>query len=140
MAHSRCLFAACLIGGCSQETQDQISNGQEQAKAAQQVTEKAGEAAKAAQDAGQKIKAGVDKAQVATESAVESGKVKSALGFASGLDTSNIDVSTDLPSMTIKVTGTVPTDKQLDQANTLVKAIAGDEYKVDSGLTVKAKT
>jgi osmotically-inducible protein OsmY len=131
------IFAACLVGGCSQETQNQITSGQEQAKAAEQLGEKANEASKAAADAGQKIKAGVDKAQVASEAAIETGKVKSALGFASGLDMSNIDVSTDLPTKTIKMTGTVPSAAELDQANSLVKAIAGNEYKVDSSLAVK---
>ncbi len=65
---------------------------------------------------------------------LETGKVKSALRTASGLDTSHIDVETVGKKVILK--GSVRTAQQKHQAELIAKGICGQEYQLVNQLTV----
>jgi len=142
-------IAALLLAGCSQEAKEDMSQaGAAAGQASQKMgdaasktgeavatdTAKAGEAVKEAGTAA--VEATKDVAENAAEAAM-SPKVKTALLNASGLETKDLNVETAHGTITLK--GTVPDQKQKDQAGTVAKGIAGTEYKVDNQLTIAGK-
>lgn len=136
------------IVGCSQAARDQYgAAGQDASQATKETgqaiatdAKKTGEAAtEAATAAGTEMKNAAANTKAASDNALETAKVKSALDTAAGLDTKNLDVDTDTVAKTITLKGSVPDDKQKAQAETVAKGIAGAEFKVVNNLTVGAK-
>jgi osmotically-inducible protein OsmY len=119
--------ASLVLNGCSSETRDQYGAASQQA----------GQAIKKDTEiAGKEIKVAADKTKIAADNLLETTKVKSALGEASGLSTKNIDVDTDSLTKVITLKGSVPDEKQKNQAETIAKGIAGTEFKVVDNLKI----
>ena len=78
-------------------------------------------------------------AKEATDRALMTGKVKSALKSAAGLDTSALNVDTEKDGA-VHLTGSVPTAAQKKQAESVAKGIVGSTYKLDNELTVAASS
>lgn len=122
------IAAAIGIGifGCSPAARDQYNDaGQDVGNA----TTKTGEAM--ATDAGN--------AKAAADNTLMTSKVTSALQSASGLVTKDINVDTDSKAKTITLNGSVPTDTNKNQAETVAKGIAGSELTVVNNLMITGK-
>lgn len=121
------LAMGITLCGCNQETRDQYSAaGQQAGQAVKKDTE----------IAGKELETAADKAKISADNLLETSKVKSALGSASGLNTRHIDVDTDSKAKTITLSGLVPDQKQKVQAETVAKGIGGSEFKVIDKLIV----
>lgn len=116
-----------VVCGCSSEAKDQY---QDAGKSLSRATEATGDA----------IAADAKGAKKSADEALESGKVKTALDSASGLDTSKIQVHTDMGTKKISLDGSVTTGAQKNQANSVAKGIAGTEFKLVDNLVVAAKS
>jgi osmotically-inducible protein OsmY len=105
-----------ILGGCSQETKENMdATGESMAKDAQN--------------------AGANAAN-ATEGAAVTGKIKTALMSAEGVDSEHINVDTVDKTVTLK--GSVDTEAAKQKAEQIAKDQAGSEYTVNNELTVGA--
>lgn len=110
-----------VLGGCSEE--------------AKQDYDKAGEnIGKAADATGDAMATDADKAGESVEGAAITGKVKSALMSAEGVDSEHINVDTVGKTVTLK--GSVDTDAAKMKAEQIAKDQAGSDYTVVNELTV----
>ena len=132
-------IAVLLLGGCSQEAKEDMSQAGDAASTAAAKTGEA--AAKTGEAAATDVKKAGDTAVEVTKDAAANvadatmtPKVKQALLGASGLETKDINVETANNTITLK--GSVPTADQKKQAETVAKGVAGKDYKVDDQLTV----
>jgi osmotically-inducible protein OsmY len=136
-------IAVLLLGGCSQEAKEDMSQAGDAASTAAAKTGEA--AAKTGEAAATDVKkAGDVAAQTAKDAAANvadatmTPKVKAALQAAAGLETKDINVETANNTITLK--GSVPDEKQKAQAETVAKGVAGTQYKLDNQLTVSGAT
>jgi len=142
-------LAVLLLAGCSQEAKEDMSQaGSSMGQASQKMgdaasktgeavatdTKKAGEAVSEAGTAA--VEATKDAAQNAAEAAMTP-KVKTALLNANDLETKDLNVETS--HGVIKLTGSVPSQKQKDQAGVLAKATAGNDFKVENQLAIAGR-
>ncbi len=143
-------LAVLMLGGCSQEAKEDMSQAGADASAATSkmgdAASKTGEAAATdAKKAGETVAKAGDAAVEATKDAAANvadatmtPKVKAALQSAAGLETKDINVETAHNTITLK--GSVPDAKQKKQAEDATKALAGTQYKVVNELTVSGAT
>ena len=125
---SRFLTAACaaifslgLLAGCSQEAKEDLDT--------------AGDSmAKAADKTGEAIKADAENAGDAMGDAAVTGKVKTALIGAEGIDAEHINV--DTVGKTVMLKGTVDSEAAKSKAAQIAQDQAGSEYTVENQLTV----
>jgi osmotically-inducible protein OsmY len=112
-----------VIIGCSQQARDQYGEaGQDASKAAKQT--------------GQAAVTDAANTKTAADNTLETTKVTGALNSAAGLETKNINVDSDTKAGTITLNGSVPDEKQKEQAETVARGIAGSEFKVMNNLKV----
>lgn len=111
------------IFGCSPAARDQYSDAGK-------------DVSKATTKTGQAIATDAANAKVAADNALMTTKVTSALQSASGLVTKDINVDSDTKTKTITLNGTVPTDGQKNQAETVAKGIGGSEFTVVNNLKI----
>ena len=148
---STAIVAGVVLGlglvGCTEESKSKYdAAGQEISKAAKDTGQALESDAKvagkdikqAADSAGVKLKVAADKTKEASDNAVESTKVKTALNSASGLQAKDISVTTDNKAKTVTLGGTVPDSKQKAQALSIAKGIVGTEYKLADNLKAVA--
>lgn len=111
------------LGGCSPEARDSY-----------------GEAGKDLSEAGKKTGDGLatdaKETKIAMDNGLLTGKVKSALQTAQGLDSTSIDVDSNTKIRVITLNGSVPTEDQRDRAVSLAKGVGGPEYSVLNQLKV----
>jgi osmotically-inducible protein OsmY len=117
------IFAAALMGGCSQEAKEDYSQAGDNLG---QAAEKIGEGAK--KDASQ--------AAATAEDTTMTGKVKGALMSADGVDSKGIDV--DTRDKVVHLKGTVPTEDQKAKAEQIATNQVGTDFTVSNELTVAA--
>lgn len=112
-----------VIIGCSKEARDQYGD------AGKDVGD-------AAQKTGDAVVKDTENTKIAAENTLLTSKVTSALSSASGLVTKDINVDSDTKVGTITLNGSVPEEKQREQAETIAKGIAGTEFKVINNLKI----
>ncbi len=115
----------CLIG-CSPDARDNYS---EAGKDLSEATKKTGEG----------LATDAKDAKVAVDNGLLTGKIKSALQTAQGLDSTSLDVDSNTKSQVITLNGSVPTQEQLDRAVSIAKGVGGPEYRVVNNLKVVPK-
>jgi osmotically-inducible protein OsmY len=124
-------FLLAFAGGCSQQSQDEAKqNAESGAGTAKRVGSNM--ASSASQSMG-KLGATMSKDASAD---LMSGKVKSALSSAEGLDASHIHVDTN--GKTVVISGFVDSAAHKTQAIGIAKGIAGTSYQVKNLLGVQA--
>jgi osmotically-inducible protein OsmY len=118
-------FAAVLgfgiLGGCSQEAKEDLDKaGDNMAKAGDQI--------------GDAAAADTANAGATMGNAAMTGKIKTALMSAEGVDSEHINVDTIGNTVTLK--GSVDTDAAKAKAEQIAKDQAGADYTIDNQLTV----
>lgn len=124
------IAALSVIGigmfGCSPSARDQYGDA---GKDVGDATKKTGEA----------IATDAKNTEFAANNTLMTTKVTSALKSATGLNTADINVDTDTKAKTITLNGSVPTDAQKNQAETVARGIAGSELTVVNNLMTSGK-
>lgn len=128
-----------FLAGCSQEAQKDAAAAGDAAgtavsKGGEAVATDVNKAGEAAVNAGEAAVDATKNGVEAVADATMTPKVKNALLSASGLDASKINVET--MGNTIMLKGSVPDEKQKNQAGAAAKAIAGGEFTVKNELTI----
>lgn len=127
------------VAGCGNDKNGNGSVADEGTKAVAGATDNASEAASNVADAGQNQVAGAGKAiEGAADAAVNTPKIKTALGANAAMGGSKIDVDTNGAANTINLTGMVKSDAQKKMAEAIAKKEAGANYKINNQLKVMA--
>ncbi len=119
--NSKFLTAACaavfsvgLLAGCTQESKENMdAAGDNMARAAEKTGENVGDA---------------------TANAAMTGKIKSALMGAEGIDSEHINV--DTMGKTVMLKGSIDTEAGKTKAEQIAKDQAGADYTIDNQLTI----
>jgi osmotically-inducible protein OsmY len=120
--------ALSLLAGCTPEGRQDISEG----------ASKVGEGLKKdAETTGKVLKDEGAKAKQAADNALMNTKVKDALNQVKDIDSSKINVDTDMDKV-IHLKGSVPTEEQKSKAKELADRVAVEGYTVKDELTVAA--
>ncbi len=130
------LFAALLVGGCSNTARGVKEDTAINAERAKEASAEAGDAAKDGMHrAGEAIADGAHKTADAVDGAQQTMEIKAALIADDSVDSSGIDVDTDGTAKVVTLKGHVPTAAQKFSAERIAKRKAPD-YTIVNDLTV----